>query len=511
MRHRFTWPLALPILLAVACGEAPSPTAGSDDLSGLGPDLSRGTELACARRANNTIDKLLECVSVDAVRSHQAALQSIADANGGTRVAGARGYDASADYVEAQLEAAGYVVSRQAFQFQTFISLTPASLTRMAPPPTGPIATDIFSYSGSGDVTAAVTSPGLVGCDAADFAGFPAGDIALISRGGGCTFALKATNAFNAGAVAVVIYNNVPGNINGTLGNTFSLDLPVVAVTQAVGQELAATPGLVMRVRTETFRGLITTENLFAETTGGDPDHVVMAGAHLDGVNAGPGINDNASGVGALLETARALARLQLPNTVRFAFWGAEESGLVGSTYYVSSLASADRDRIARYLNFDMIGSPNSVFFVYDGDNSDNVGAGPGPEGSAAIEALFQSYYDRLGLPTKGTDLSGRSDYGPFVGVGIAVGGILSGAEGIKSAEEAVLWGGVAGQPYDPCYHLACDTYDNVNLETLRVNLGAVTWATFLSATDGALNTRVRGGRPAGAGAPAHTHALLDR
>ncbi len=511
MRHRFTWPLALPFLLAVACGEAPSPTAGSDAPSARVPSLSLGSDMACARRANNTLDKLLDCVSVDAVRTHQAALQAIADANGGTRVSGTAGYDQSADYVQSQLEAAGYVVTRQPFQFQTFIFLTPPELERVAPAPTGPIATTIFSYSGSGDVTASVSSPSLLGCNAADFAGFPAGNIALMSRGS-CTFAIKATNASNAGATAVVIYNNAVGTLNGTLGNGFTLNLPVVAVTQAVGLELSATPGLVLRVSTSTFRGIATTENLFAETTGGDPDHVIMAGAHLDAVNAGPGINDNGSAVGALLETARQLSRLQLPNTVRFAFWSAEEAALIGSTYYVNNLTASERDRIARYLNFDIIGSPNSVFFVYDGDNSDGVGAGPGPDGSAAIEALFQSYYDRLGLPTKGTDLSGRSDYGPFAAAGIPVGGIFSGAEGIKSPEEAAVWGGTAGIAYDPCFHLACDTYDNVNLETLGVNAGAVAWATFLSATDGALRARPRG-RPAGAGnaTTTHTHALADR
>ena len=206
------------------------------------------------------------------------------------------------------------------------------------------MANAIMSYSGSGDVTAAVTALAAPpadptpGCEAADFAGFPAGNIALISRGA-CTFAIKATNAYNAGASGVVIYNNTAGELNGTLGNGFTLDIPVTSVTQAVGQQLAATPGLVMRLKTDTFRGIATTYNVLAETPGGDPNNVIMAGAHLDSVNAGPGIQDNGSGSAAILEVAEQMAKVKPRNKVRFAWWGAEEAGLVGSTYYVNNLS----------------------------------------------------------------------------------------------------------------------------------------------------------------------------
>jgi aminopeptidase Y len=272
----------------------------------------------------------------------------------------------------------------------------------------------------------------------------------------------------------VVIYNNAAGNINGTLGNGFTLDIGAVAVTQALGQQLAATPGLVLRVKTDTFRGVATTTNLLAESRTGDPNNVVMAGAHLDSVNAGPGINDNGSGVGAILEVAQQMAKVRVRNKVRFALWGAEESGLIGSTYYVNNLSQAEQDKITLYLNFGMIGSPNHVFFIYDGDNSDGVGAGPGPGGSAQIEKVFETFYTQRNLPFKGTDFSGRSDYGPFINAGIPSGGLFTGAEGIKTAEEAALWGGVAGQAYDPCYHQACDTFANNNDFALDVNADAV-------------------------------------
>jgi Zn-dependent M28 family amino/carboxypeptidase len=432
----------------------------------------------CDERVNNTHAKLLECVTLEGVRAHQAAFQAIADANNGIRTSGTPGYNASVDYVVDQMTSYGYNVSVQPFQFQTFISLSPSILEQVSPPPAGPIANSIFSYSGSGDVTAPVSSPFNLGCNAADFAGFPAGNIALISRGA-CTFAIKATNAYNAGASGVVIYNNAPGVINGTLGNDFTLNIGVTSVTQVVGQQLVATPGLIMRLKTDTFRGIATTYNVFAETKGGDPNNVIMVGAHLDSVNAGPGINDNGSGSAAILETAKQMAKVKPKNKVRFAWWGAEESGLVGSIYYVNNLSLEERTKITLYLNFDMVGSPNHVFFIYDGDNSDAVGAGPGPAGSAEIEKTFEAFFNMSGIPFKGTDFSGRSDYGPFIANGIPSGGLFTGAEGIKTAAEAALWGGTAGVAYDPCYHQACDTYANNNDFALDVNSDAIAFATL--------------------------------
>jgi aminopeptidase Y len=447
----------------------------------LAPGAVAGPE-ACDVRVNNTHAKLAECVTVAGVREHQAAFQRIADANHGTRVSGSAGHDASVDYVVERLRAAGYTPRVQPFVFTTFVTLGPAVLERVSPAPAGPVATAILGYSGSGDVTAHVTALAAPttdptpGCEAADFAGFPAGDIALVSRGG-CTFATKAQNAYAVGASAVVIADNAPGVLNGTLGEAFALDLPVTSVTQEVGAELAAATDLVLHVRTATVRGPATTYNVLAETRAGDDDNVVVAGAHLDSVNAGAGINDNGSGSAALLEVAEQMARVAPANRVRFAWWGAEESNLVGSTRYVTGLSQADRDRIALYLNFDMIGSPNPVYFVYDGDDSDSTGAGPGPSGSDRIEKTFEAFYSRRNLPFKGTDFSGRSDYGPFIAAGIPAGGLFTGAEGVKTAQEALTWGGTAGQAYDPCYHQACDTLANVDLVTLDVNSDAMGFA----------------------------------
>ncbi|GGK74025.1 hypothetical protein Sme01_33400 [Sphaerisporangium melleum] len=225
--------------------------------------------------------------------------------------------------------------------------------------------------------------------------------------------------------------------------------------------------------------------NVIADWPGGDSNDILMVGAHLDSVTAGPGINDNGSGSAAILETALLVARqgLQPTKHLRFAWWGAEEGGLRGSQYYVNNLPAADRSRIKGYLNFDMVASPNAGYFIYDGDNSDGVGSGPGPSGSAQLEQVLQEYFTSIGVPTRGTDFDGRSDYGPFISVGIPAGGTFTGAEGTKSSAQASLWGGTAGQAFDSCYHRSCDTTANINDTALDRNADAVAYAVWTIAT----------------------------
>ncbi len=229
-----------------------------------------------------------------------------------------------------------------------------------------------------------------------------------------------------------------------------------------MGVDLAQPAGTVARVVTDTISEIRTTINVIAETKEGRGDNVVMVGAHLDSVLPGPGINDNGSGSTAILETALQMAKVKPNNKVRFAWWSAEELGLLGSEHYVDTLTPAEKTDIALYLNFDMMGSPNFMRGIYDGDNSDNEGAGAGPEGSAQIEEVFEEHFASKGLPFNGTDFSGRSDYGPFIAVGIPAGGLFTGAEGVKTAAQAALYGGVAGASYDPCYHQACDSFTPV-------------------------------------------------
>lgn len=221
--------------------------------------------------------------------------------------------------------------------------------------------------------------------------------------------------------------------------------------------------------------------NVIADWPGGDPNAILMVGAHLDGVTSGPGINDNGSGSAAILEVALAVSRAGLApeKHLRFAWWGAEELGLIGSDYYVDNLSSTERAKIDGYYNFDMVGSPNAGYFIYDGDDSDGTGSGPGPDGSAYLEDVLEEYFVSIGVPSRGTDFSGRSDYGPFIRVGIAAGGTFTGAEGRKTQAEADMWGGTAGQAYDRCYHSSCDSTSNINDTALDRNSDAIAYSVW--------------------------------
>ena len=454
-------------------------------------------ETRCEEHEVESMEELLECVTIEGVREHQAAFQAAADRNNGIRVAGSPGYDESALYVARQLRKAEYDVTLQEFDFPFFEERVDAILEQVSPDPVTYAYFDVdgfatMTYSGSGDVTAATQGVDLAladpasstsGCEPEDFAGFVAGNIAITQRGA-CSFAQKATNAEAAGAVGVVVFNQGNGDDRlgafvGTLGGP-GATVPVVGAAFDVGVALAG-DGVTARMFVDATSEIRTTFNVLAESTDGEAetDRVVMVGAHLDSVSEGPGIQDNGSGSAAILEVALQLAETDTQKKIRFAWWSAEESGLLGSEFYVANLPIEEQAKIDQYLNFDMIGSPNYVFSIYDGDDSDAEGAGPGPEGSAEIETVFEDFYNSRGLPFQGTDFSGRSDYGPFIDVGIAAGGLFTGAEGIKTAEEAAIYGGVAGEQYDQCYHLACDTFDNVSLFALETNSDSVAYATL--------------------------------
>jgi Zn-dependent M28 family amino/carboxypeptidase len=466
-RRRSVLPVALALLASVALVGPPAAAADLNESKGF-------------RKA----------VTLAGIREHQAAWQAIADANGGNRVGGSAAYDLSRDYVVGRMEAAGYDVTTQAFEFLYNADATPPTLRQESPTPTtyvdGPDY-QTMTFSGSiGSTTAPVWAVDLVlpqapgpgattsGCEATDFVGMPAGSIALMQRGT-CTFGAKADNARAAGAIASIIFNDGgdAGRVTviaGTLGP--GTHGPAVGTTLALGQDLANTissgaTGSTVTIRIDRAEEIRTTHNVIAETQGGDPDRVVVVGAHLDSVPRGPGINDNGSGSGTILEIAEVYAaQAREPrNKLRFMWYGAEEFGLLGSTAYVASLSQAERDQIQAMINFDMVGSPNYVRFVYDGDNSafpaDPPNVAAGPPGSAYLESLFVDYFNAVGLASDPTPFNGRSDYGPFIARGIPAGGLFTGAEGIKTSAQAALYGGTAGTQYDSCYHLACDTYAN--------------------------------------------------
>ena len=441
--------------------------------------LSAGPDIVDSR-------KLTEAVTVNGMMKHLREFQTIANQNDGTRASGLPGHDASADYVAGVLKKAGYDVHRQTFTFPFFREVTPATLTQLTPDEQE-LETAVYEYSGSGDVSGSVVPTNdLVipatpepsstsGCEASDFDPAPSeSSIALIQRGT-CTFEIKTDNAKAAGYDAVIIFNEGnPGRTDlsvGTLGNP--KDIPVVGLSYddavALNEDITA-GGATAHITTDVEVDLNReTQNVIADLPSKSrtthDDQVVVVGAHLDSVVEGPGINDNGSGSAGILEIAKQMSALKLTKKlerpVRFAFWGAEESGLLGSEHYVAALSAEERADIYANLNFDMIASPNYVRFVYDGDGSS--GGVSGPPGSDAIEKVFTDFFDSKGQASDPTDFDGRSDYGPFIAAGIPAGGLFSGAEGIKTAEQAAAYGGTAGAPYDPCYHQACDDITNLN------------------------------------------------
>jgi Zn-dependent M28 family amino/carboxypeptidase len=418
-------------------------------------------------------ERLVADVTGPGAYAHLAELQRIADAKGGNRALGTPGHDASVAYVADTLRAAGYDVQTPTFTVRRFSvqgeRLTvdgvavPVSALRYSP------------ATAAGGLTGPLAVVAREGCEPADLAAVTAGSVALVRRGT-CTFAQKVTAAAGAGAAAVLVVNTADEPLErASLGETTTGVVPAGGLSRADGEALAGRAGAPVVLELATALESTESRNVVAQTRTGNPDEVVVAGGHLDSVPEGPGVNDNGSGVAALLETAVRLGGSPgVTNAVRFAFWGAEEAGLVGSTEYVRTLSDADRSRIALYLNLDMVASPNTAYLVHDGDNSDGDGAGPGPAGSAAVERTLVDGLGAAGVTAGGTGFSGRSDYGPFIDAGIPSGGLFTGAGEIKTPEQAQRFGGTAGEPYDPCYHQGCDRIEAVDRTALDRNTDAV-------------------------------------
>jgi aminopeptidase Y len=305
------------------------------------------------------------------------------------------------------------------------------------------------------------------GCNSSDFPESLAGNIAFIKRGT-CPFGTKSENAGKAGAVAAIVYNYDKDAVSGTLGTPSPNHVATFGLS---GEE--ATPIIEKLQKKERVDAIayidaiveqILTTNIIAQTTLGDPDNCVMLGAHSDSVAEGPGINDDGSGTISLLEVASQLTQFNVTNCVRFAWWAAEEEGLLGSDYYVNSLSKEENQKIRLFMDYDMMASPNFAYQVYNATNAVN------PVGSEELRDLYVDWYKEQGLNYTFIPFDGRSDYDGFIRNGIPGGGIATGAEGVKTEEEEKAFGGKAGDWYDPCYHQLCDGVQNVNETAWVVN-----------------------------------------
>jgi aminopeptidase Y len=305
------------------------------------------------------------------------------------------------------------------------------------------------------------------GCDASDYPSEVEGAIALVKRGA-CSFGDKSANAGRAGAIAAIIYNNEKGDVHGTLGTPLPEHVATFGISQKFGEKTAEKLKDGKKVDAIVYIDgvvrTIMTSNIVAQTRDGDPENCVMLGGHSDSVPEGPGINDDGSGSISVLEVALRLADFRVNNCVRFAWWAAEEEGLLGSNFYVESLDEEENKRIRLFMDYDMMASPNYAYQIYNASNEGN------PDGSGDLKQLYIDWYEKQGLNYTLIPFDGRSDYDGFIRGGIPAGGIATGAEGVKTEEEETMFGGKAGDWYDPCYHQLCDDTSNVDLEAWEIN-----------------------------------------
>ncbi|MDG4663365.1 M28 family metallopeptidase [Mycobacterium sp. 236(2023)] len=438
---------------------------------------------------------LADKVTIDGVYAHLVKLQEIADANDGNRADGSPGYQASVDYVAQLLRDKGFDVETPEFERlsgsqggrpvltvagRTF-RVEQASLMITTPP---------------GGIKAVTLRPRRpAGCTAADYGDMAMDKAIAIVDDTGCSIVDKQRVAVGEGAVGMLVVSQAtPSRPVGAPPTLFSpgyyndLKVPVGIIDPTADAALRRTEAPVTLVLDN--KPIMTkSRNVIAQTKTGDPKNVVVVGAHLDSVQSGAGINDNGSGVATVLETALQLGgEPQTTNAVRFAFWGAEEVSMDGSKKYLRSLSEDQLDDIALYLNFDMLGSPNAGFFTDDGDQSTQTGTVvPAPEGSAGIERLLAGRLSMVGVRPADIPLQRTTDYGPFLAAGIPVGGLTTGSSQRKTDVQARLWGGKAGEPFDPNYHTRRDNIDNIDRDALGIMASSAAFAigTYAESIDG--------------------------
>lgn len=421
-------------------------------------------------------------VSVDGVYRHLVELQKIADTHDGTRADGTPGYQASVDFVAKMLRDKGFDVQTPEFERLSGSrggrpALTIGRRTFRVD------QASLLLTTAPGGVKALTLRPRAAdGCTAADYTGVRIKGAIAVVDDSGCSVADKHDAARTAGAVAVlVVSQSTPAKPTGAPPGLFTpgyyqrMTIPVGVIDPTADAALRRTDDPVTLVL-DNKPVMTTSRSVIAQTSSGDPDNVVVVGAHLDSTGDGPGIDDNGTGVAAVLETALQLGpKPNAQNTVRFAFWGGGEMSADGSAAYLRTLKPDDLAAIALYLDLDVIGSPNAGYFTLDGDQSAQTGATvrPLPDGSAGIERMLAARLYERGVRPADMPLTRGTDYASFVAAGVPVGGLTTGTSQLKSDVQARIWGGRAGVAFDPNYHRRGDTIDNVDRKALGIMAGA--------------------------------------
>ncbi len=432
----------------------------------------------CTTQVNDTVAKLVPCITKTDLWNHMIQFQTIADANSGadghpSRNSGEPGYKASVDYVAAKMQAAGYDVTIQTYTFPyfqftakpTFFEVSPTARTFVldsdftAGSAAGSVSGKTVQAAGGIIIPATATPSSASGCTLADFTGFEPGHVALVQRGA-CTFGTKALNAKAAGALGIIIFNEgnpgrtavFSGILQDDAGNPVSPNIPVMFTSFAVGSSLLSetTPPVVsIDVRAVSNPNAVD-YNVIAESKGGDKNHVVVVDAHLDAI-FGAGMLDNASGSATILDIAQMMTNVTPRNKLRFIWFGGEELGLLGSSFYVNNLNQNDLNHIGYDLDADVMATPNYVIGVLDPAAGDLFGRQvistfPSRVYKASTVARDQAidYLNSVGLKNELFSPDGTDAFS-FNAAGIPASGMLTGQDCCKNAGDVALFGGSLG------------------------------------------------------------------
>jgi peptidase M28-like protein/PA domain-containing protein len=414
------------------------------------------------------------------------AFQAIADANPSpadgmpSRNSGEPGYKASVDYVARLMEDAGYNVTIQPYKFTYYAYIARPVLSEVSPIPHDYALNGEWNPGQSTGTTTADLQPagGIVipptptpssssGCTMGDFSGFVPGRIALIQRGT-CFFGEKVLNAQAAGASGVIIFNEgnpdrtavFAGSLQDAAGNPIIPTVPVAFTSFEIGSNLlsqyqqAVQAGTALPVMTLTIQALVKPNaddyNVIAESKGGDKNHVLVIDAHLDAIY-GAGMLDNASGSATILDIAQQMKNVTPRNKLRFIWFGGEELGLLGSSYYINNLSKTELSHIGYDLDADVTATPNYIIGVLDPAAPDFFGRTVStkfpnrvykPSTVSRDQAI--EYFDSIGLNHELLSPVGTDAFN-FNIVGIPAGGLLTGQDCCKSQEEVNLFGGSLG------------------------------------------------------------------
>lgn len=434
-------------------------------------------------------------VTVDGMYTHLRKLQEIADANNRARAEGTAGYDASVDYVVKTLKDKGFEVDTPEFERLERMQGGKPTLTVVGRDFQVDQASLLVTTPPGGLSAITVRPQKAPGCAVADYGAVSVKGAIAVVDDTGCSVVDKHATAAARGAAGLLVVSTsaTSGSPAGlfTPGYYQRLTIPVGVISGDAGAALRRTNAPV-RLVLDSKPLIVKSRNVVAQTKSGNTHNVIVVGAHLDSSPRSPGINANGSGVAAVLEAAAALGpQPRITNAVRFAFWGAEENGVDGSTKYVRGRSADQLNDIALYLNVDMLGSPNPGYFTYDGDQS----AAPNPEipsrdvpaGSAGIERTLAGYLNLAGVRPADLPLAKTTDDNPFLSAGVPIGGITTGSSQRKTEVQARLWGGQAGVAFDPEYHTPGDIVDKIDRHAMAVMGPAVGFAvgTYAQSVEG--------------------------